>query len=139
MGLFILVVHPGYNGYEIGPVIGFVTFFMLLILSLVATHHNDKLIPIALNKKALNYRALIEDELKEAGWRIDRANQQYLLADKNGKWVVGSTICILFDKHNVLVNVQNSQGYQGYAPFSFGRNKRIMNWLIQTIKELAIL
>jgi len=114
-----------------------ILMFFLSVLSVVAIAINDKLTEVQLChliQKTL--RSTLQAKIEISDWRISRSNNEYLIAEKNGKWLVGSKLTILFHKKSIFINVKNIDGFRGYFPFSFGRNKRIKQAFIQVIQSI---
>jgi hypothetical protein len=109
--------------------------FVLFIFSLYFIHQNDKLIKVPFIEHPFELRKLIEKEIIQSGWKVRRSNPKFLTAHKTGKWLAGSKMAILFHNKSVFINVQNLDGFRGYFPFSFGRNKRATDKLILFIKN----
>jgi hypothetical protein len=110
------------------------TTLFLSISSFVAIWSNDKLVEVSLNRPASDLKKLIKKEMEQTDWCVYRCNDQYLIADRYNKWLIGSKATILFYKDSAFINVQNIYGFRGYFPFSFGRNKRIAKTLIDIIQ-----
>jgi len=111
----------------------FLVSFCILIFSLAAYYKNDKFIQVLSANAGSESKKLIEQNLTASGWHIYRSNRQYLIAYKSSWWLAGSRITALLHKESVYINVKNLNGFRGYIPFSFGRNKRIANEVIGII------
>ena len=110
------------------------TSLLLAISSFIAIQSNDKFEEALLNRPASDLKMSIKKEMMQSGWAVYRCNDKYLIADKHSKWITGSKATILFHKNKALINVQNLYGFRGYFPFSFGRNKKIREMLIELIE-----
>ena len=107
----------------------------LSILSLRAIIKNNKLIKIEFERPLSELRITLRKELEQDGWKVNRSNAKYLTARKNGFWLAGTKIAILFNNNEAYVNVQNMYGNGAYFPFSFGRNKRYTDMIIHIINS----
>lgn len=141
IGLYLLIVgnelvfialFMRYNNIAFIALFSIVGYILFLTIWLM--FNNDKLIKVPVFALSPDVRKKLQTEIEKLDWRVERSNQRYLLAEKNGKWLVGSKATFIFDKNNVLINVQNSAGFRGYSPYSFGRNKRITKQMIRLIE-----
>jgi hypothetical protein len=97
----------------------------------------QRLIPIKSIVSFEQIRETLKEKLETCGWRIERSNGEYMIATKGGKWFVGTQATILFHKNVIYLNIQNQEGARGYFPFSFGRNKGLLNELIRALPASA--
>ena len=137
--MLIILCIPAFIGlsfrYDMFFLILSILILSLLVLTPIAILINDKLVETRINRSSSEIRILITKEIEKLGWRIHRSNNDYLIADKPGKWLAGKQIAILFYKKSMFINVQNLPGNGGYFPFSFGRNKKIRKVLIRLIDQ----
>ncbi|GAA3967363.1 hypothetical protein [Mucilaginibacter dorajii] len=117
-------------------ILSFLGAVVFLIIWIYYTRSNDKLIIVNFQGSTTDLRKLIEFELKQTGWQVFRSNAQFITAHKAGSWLVGSKMAVLFHKDSIFINAQNQDGFRGYFPFSFGRNKKLTNQLVILINSI---
>lgn len=110
-------------------------FFILLLYTVYAIRKNARLIEVSVANPPLRLIKILEGEIANSGWRLLRSNKQYLTALKPGEWKLGGRVAVLCHKNSIFINVQNDEGYRGYFPFSFGKNKRVADKFIGIIKD----
>ncbi|QKJ28982.1 hypothetical protein HQ865_04175 [Mucilaginibacter mali] len=135
--VIVLILDAKYyqsHNYQIGMAVT----IGLLYLIIDVIYQNDKLIKVPFYGNVTELRKSLKEKIEQDGWILYRNNAHYITADKQGKWLAGSKMAILFDKGVVFINVQNLEGFRGYFPFSFGRNKRIREEFIKSIGSYKV-
>ena len=135
IGLIAIAIAFIYREIAILPITGLSLTIGLFIFWIYNIRINDKLTKVHFNGSSTELRKLIETEIKHNNWQICRNNFQFITLHTTGKWIVGSKAVILFDKHTILINTQNLDGFRGYFPFSFGRNKKLTKQLIKIVEQ----
>jgi hypothetical protein len=112
----------------------FLLSILLTLYTIVKIYLNKRFVAIKTNLTKKENRQRINDLIMEQGWVSLKNNQDYVVAGNPKVFVTGQEIIILFREREVLVNIRLASGIKGRFPFSFGRNKRTLEKIVQKIK-----
>jgi len=112
----------------------FVLSALFTVYTAIRIQLNRRFLPIPTNLSKKDSRQRITDLIREEGWLPLRNNQDYIVATVADKHVPNQEVIILFREAEVLVNIRLASGMRGRFPFSFGRNKRLIQRIEQRIK-----